>query len=295
MIYTFTANPAIDYHIYSDTTVSEHVNRVQRSYLELGGKGINVSKVLSLLSVPSVCLTLFDDMFWSFFRVAMERYNLITFRPVHIDGQIRENVKIHSKDLYEFNSEPKGVTKENVDELIASTERITEGDYLIISGSGIHDYPDLYDRLVEQINKQKPSVIIDTPCKYYDKFWSTKPILMKPNKNELDTYFGKKIKESEIVTYARKLIEKGAQNVLVSVGRYGSYFVNKTNSYHIKAVEKNYDNTVGAGDSQVAGFISNYAITHDGLEAYQAAHQAVLAFLEQDYKTAFKFEIEELS
>ncbi len=294
MIYTFTANPAVDYHIYSESTDSDHVNRVHKSYFELGGKGINVSKVLCRLGVPSVCLTFFDDMFWSMFRGAMESYKLVTFRPVHFDGQMRENVKIHSKELYEFNSEPKGVTEENVEELLASTDRITEDDYLIISGSGLRDFPDLYDKLVKRIAKQKPSVIVDTPCKYYDKFWETKPILLKPNKNELENYFDTKIKDEEIVGYAKQLLAKGAQNVLVSDGRSGSYFVTKSGNYRIKAVEKDYDNTVGAGDSQVAGFMSNYAITHDGLEAYKAAHEAALAFLEQDYKGSHKFEIEEL-
>lgn len=295
MIYTFTANPAIDYHIFSESTDSDHVNRVHKSYFELGGKGINVSKVLSQLGVPSVCLTFFDDMFWSMFRVAMDRYNLVTFRPVHIDGQIRENVKIHSNDLYEFNSEPKGVTKENVDELLTATERITSEDYLIISGSGLHDFPDLYDQLVIRISKQKPSIIVDTPSKYYDKFWDTKPILLKPNKNELESYFKKKIKDDEIVGCARELIKKGAQNVLVSDGKFGSYFICSSGAFRIKGIEKGYENTVGAGDSQVAGFMSNYAITHDGLEAYEAAHEAALNFLEQDFKKHYKFEIEEIS
>lgn len=295
MIYTFTANPAIDYHIFSDSTISEQVNRVHKSYFELGGKGINVSKVLSQLGVPSVCLTFFDDMFWSMFRVAMEKYNLVTFRPVHIDGQIRENVKIHSDDLYEFNSEPKGVTEENIEELLSATERITKEDFLIVSGSGLHDYPDLYDQLVGRISKEKPNVIVDTPCKYYDKFWDVKPILLKPNIHELECYFKKKIKDEEIVNYAQKLIAKGAQNVLVSVGKFGSYFVCKSGAFRIKGIEKDYENTVGAGDSQVAGFISNYTITHDGLEAYEAAHEAALAFLEQDYKTTHKFEVEALS
>ena len=294
MIYTFTANPAIDYHIFSESTVSEHVNRVHKSYFELGGKGINVSKVLSQLGVPSVCLTFFDDMFWSMFRVAMDRYNLVTFRPVHIDGQIRENVKIHSEKLYEFNSEPKGVTEENIEELLEATERITNEDFLIVSGSGIHEFPDLYDQLVKRIAKQKPQVIVDTPSKYYDKFWDTKPILLKPNKNELESYFNQKIKDEEIVAFAKALVVKGAQNVLVSDGKSGSYFVTKDGSYRIKGIEKDYENTVGAGDSQVAGFISNYLITHDALEAYEAAHQAALSFLEQDYKSTYKFEIEEI-
>ncbi len=295
MIYTFTANPAIDYHIFSESTDSDHINRVYKSYFELGGKGINVSKVLCQLGVPSVCLTFFDDLFWSMFRVAMDKYKLVTFRPVHIDGQIRENVKIHSKELYEFNSNPKGVTNENIEELLATTDRITSDDYLIVSGSGIKEFPDLYNQLVQHISKQKPKVIVDTPSKYYDKFWEAKPILLKPNKNELESYFGKKIKDEEIIEYAKKLLDKGAQNILVSDGRSGSYFINESGSYRIKAIEKDYENTVGAGDSQVAGFISNYTITHDGLEAYEAAHQAALAFLEQDFKNEHKFEIEALS
>ncbi len=295
MIYTFTANPAIDYHVFSESTDNVHVNRVHNSYFELGGKGINVSKVLCRLGVPSVCLTFFDDLFWSMFRVAIENYKLVTFRPVHIDGQIRENVKIHSKELYEFNSELKGVTQENVEELLATTERISSEDYLIVSGSGLHDFPDLYDQLVKRISKQKPNVIIDTPSKYYDKFWETKPILLKPNKNELESYFQKKINDDEITDYAKQLIKKGAQNVLVSDGKFGSYFVCASGAYRIKGVEKNYENTVGAGDSQVAGFIANYAITHDGLEAYESAHQAALSFLEQDFKKSHKFEIEALS
>ncbi len=297
MIYTFTANPAIDYHIFSESTDSDHVNRVRKSYFELGGKGINVSKVLCQLGVPTVCLTFFDDMFWAMFRTAIEKYKLVTFRPVHIDGQIRENVKIHSvnNELYEFNSEPKGVTNENVEELLSATDRITSDDYLIVSGSGLHEFPDFYDQLVKRVSKQGPSVIIDTPSKYYDKFWTIKPILLKPNKHELECYFDKKIKDEEIIDYAKKLIEKGAQHVLVSDGRSGSYFVTKDKSYRIVGVEKDYENTVGAGDSQVAGFISNYAITHDGREAYEAAHEAALSFLEQDYKKSFDYEIEELS
>lgn len=294
MIYTFTANPAIDYHIYSETTESEHVNRVHKSYFELGGKGINVSKVLCKLGIPSVCLTFFDDMFWSMFRVAMDKYKLITFRPIHIDGQIRENVKIHSEKLYEFNSEPKGVTKENVAELLMATDRISADDFLVVSGSGIHDFPDLYDQLVARIKHQKPQVIVDTPSKYYDKFWDVKPILLKPNKNELESYFGKTINDDDIVSYAKKLIQKGAQNVLVSDGKSGSYFICSEGNYRIKGIEKDYDNTVGAGDSQVAGFISNYLITHDSLEAYEAAHQAALAFLEQDFKKTFQFKKEEI-
>ena len=114
------------------------------------------------------------------------------------------------------------------------------------------------------------------------------------NKNELECYFKVKIKDDEVVEYAKKLVEKGAQNVLVSDGRSGSYLVTHEGSYRIKGVEKDYDNTVGAGDSQVAGFIANYLVTHDSLEAYAAAHQAALAFLEQDYNKTYEAKIEEI-
>ncbi len=259
MIYTITLNPAVDYLMYTDELIAGSVNRSKSEKLQIGGKGINVSFVLHELGVPSKTLG-FTAGFTGEMIESGIRARGVETDFVRLDkGFTRINVKIKSGQETEINGKGPEIPESAVTELLGKIEQIKDGDTLVIAGSVPGSLPsDFYVRILEQLKNRKIRIVADTTKDLLLNVLKYRPFLVKPNHHELGEIFGVKLETTEeIAKYAEKLRERGALNVLVSRAGEGSVLLDETGRLHIcGACQGTVINSVGAGDSMVAGFIA---------------------------------------
>lgn len=272
MIYTITFNPALDYIVRVDDFNLGGVNRTSYEEVYAGGKGINVSTVLNNLEVESVAL----GCIAGFTGDEIERR--VKSKGVHTDfiklnnGMSRINVKLKSKEESEINGRGPHISKEELNELFSKLEAIKEGDFLVLAGSIPNTLPkNIYETIMERLNLKKVKFIVDATGELLLNVLKYKPFLIKPNHHELSELFNIEIKEDDkVIYYAKKLQEMGAENVLVSRASKGAIFI-KSNGEVMKSVAPKGEvkNSVGAGDSMVAGFIAGYLKNKDLEEAFK--------------------------
>lgn len=272
MIYTITFNPALDYIVRVDDFNLGSVNRTSYEEIYAGGKGINVSTVLNNLEVESVAL----GCIAGFTGDEIERR--VKSKGVRADfiklnnGMSRINVKLKSKEESEINGRGPYISKEELHELFSKLEAIKEGDFLVLAGSIPNTLPkNIYETIMERLNGKKVKFIVDATGELLLNVLKYKPFLIKPNHHELSDLFNIEIKDDEeIIYYAKKLQEMGAENVLISRASKGAIFI-KSNGEVIKSVAPKgvVKNSVGAGDSMVAGFIAGYLKNKDLEEAFK--------------------------
>jgi len=279
MIITCTLNPAIDYHLYRDHFDKGKLNRVEDYHYELGGKGINVSKSLNQLACYSRSITLLNPKLKVLYKKTLENSPFIKFDIVKIKALTRLNVKLHGRLETEVNTSLEKVTGCEIHKLRQKILRIKSNDVLVFSGSTIKDELYLYDSLLASIKNKEIHTIIDIPAELYNQVLKYKPLLVKPNKDELKSYFELKEDPESYVPYCKELITKGAQNVVVSLGEKGSILVTKDKSYQIVLESVKTNSTVGAGDAFVAGFAYYYQKTQDIVKSYQFAHATSYALI----------------
>ncbi|MBU3203867.1 1-phosphofructokinase [Clostridium algidicarnis] len=272
MIYTITFNPALDYVVRVDDFNLGRVNRTSYEEIYAGGKGINVSTVLNNLEVESVAL----GCIAGFTGDEIERR--VKSKGVHTDfiklnnGMSRINVKLKSKEESEINGKGPYISNEELNELFSKLEAIKEGDFLVLAGSIPNTLPkNIYETIMERLNLKKVKFIVDATGELLLNVLKYKPFLIKPNHHELSDLFNIEIKDDDkIIYYAKKLQEMGAENVLVSRASKGAIFI-KSNGEVMKSVAPKGEvkNSVGAGDSMVAGFIAGYLKNKDLEEAFK--------------------------
>ena len=261
MIYTVTFSPALDYIVDLDEFVIGSINRTQKETILPGGKGINVSIVLSNLGTKSVALGFIGGFIGKYIEEEMASHS-IDYDFVKVNGNTRINVKIKGKIETAINGQGPVVSEENIEQLISKLTKLNSNDILVISGAIPNNLPsNTYERILNRIKDQNVHLIVDTTKDTLLKTLSHHPLLVKPNKEELEELFSVQIhNDEELVKNAKKLIEKGAQNVIVSLGGDGALLVKQNGEYKKMASPRGkVVNTVGAGDSLVAGFIDEYA------------------------------------
>ncbi len=261
MIYTVTFSPALDYIVDLDDLKVGAINRSKREKMLAGGKGINVSFVLSNLGTKSVAMGFLGGFIGDYIQRQVQSKG-IDCDFVRLQGNTRINVKIKGMVETAINGQGPEVGEEQIEELIAKLEALTEEDILVISGAIPSTLPsDTYERILDRIKDQHVQLVVDTTKETLLKTLPHHPVLVKPNKEELEELFSAAISnDEELVFYAKKLIEQGAQNVIVSLGGEGALLVKGDGSYLKQASPKGKAiNTVGAGDSLVAGFLDEYA------------------------------------
>lgn len=260
MIYTVTFSPALDYIVDLDKLEVGAINRTKKEGMLPGGKGINVSIVLSNLGTKSVAMGFVGGFIGKYVEDEMKKHNIDT-DFVHLKGNTRINVKIKGMVETAINGQGPAVSDEDIEELINKLTKLTEKDVLVISGAIPNTLPsDTYERILERIKDQHVQLIVDTTKDTLLKTLSYHPVLVKPNKEELEELFNVTIhNDEELVNTAKKLIELGARNVIVSLGGDGALLVEGNGKHKITRSPKGkVINTVGAGDSLVAGFIDEY-------------------------------------
>ncbi len=271
MIYTVTFNPSIDYICRAEHFASGKINRTNYEKFLPGGKGINVSIVLKNLGFDSQALGFVAGF------TGKEIENMLNKMNVHHsmievkDGLSRINVKMKSDDETEINGQGPKITEEDIQKLMKQLDLLTEEDILVISGSVPSFLPsDIYEQIMERLANRGVMIVVDAERDLLKNVLKYHPFLIKPNNHELSEIFHVVIEtKADCIKYAEKLQELGARNVFVSMAADGAVFVGEDGStYQSEAPKGKLINSVGAGDSSVAGFISAYLETKDFRKAF---------------------------
>ena len=269
MIYTVTFNPSLDYIVRMDHFEAGAINRVSYEQVLAGGKGINVSIVLHNLGHESTALG-----FVAGFTGAEIEHKLDAFPVkhdfVHLEnGFSRINVKAKAENETEINGQGPDISEAAQKKLFEKLDTLGKGDTLVLAGSIPKTLPDdIYERIMERLDGRGIRIVVDAEKKLLLNVLKYHPFLIKPNNHELGDMFGVVLKtDEEIVTYAKKLQEKGATNVLISMAGDGAILLTADGKHYKSPAPKGkLVNSVGAGDSMVAGFLTGCIESHDDLE-----------------------------
>lgn len=261
MIYTLTLNPSLDYVMHLNDLSTGSVNRSQKEEIYPGGKGINVSIVLNNLCIPNKALGFIAGFTGTEINRVMKQLGSNTDFIVLDQGTSRINVKLTTEKETEINGTGPKVTPADLKELYDKLHEIQDGDFLVLAGSIPKSIPDsIYQDIMKELSSKNIKIVVDATQNLLVNVLKHKPFLIKPNHIELGEIFKVKITSTDqIITYAYKLQEMGAQNVLVSMGGDGSILITSSREIiKISAPTGTVLNTVGSGDSMVAGFIAGY-------------------------------------
>ena len=261
MIYTVTFNPAIDYVVELVSFNIGEINRTTREYMNLGGKGVNVSRVLTNLEVPNVALGFVAGFTGDALRNGLERMGVKTDFISLEEGNTRINVNIKGVEETDINARGPEIPNSAIDELFKKLDNLQSGDTLVLAGSIPTSLPnDMYERIMERLYGKGIRFVVDATRDLLVKSLKYEPFLIKPNNHELGEIFGLELtKDNEIIYYARELKKQGAKNVLISMAGDGAILVDENDVAHkIGTPKGKVKNSVGAGDSMVAGFCAEY-------------------------------------
>lgn len=271
MIYTVTFNPSLDYIVSVEHLKLGVVNRTNKEIMYPGGKGINVSHVLRNLGFDSVALG-FQAGFTGNEIVRLMKEQGIRSDFIEVkDGLSRINVKIRSDEESEINGMGPGISREDIEKLYAQMEKIEDGDTLVLAGSIPSVMPEtMYSDIMERLSGKRLQIVVDATKDLLRNVLKYHPFLIKPNDHELGEIYGVAIAtRDEVVPYARRLQEEGARNVLVSMAGEGAVLLTETGEvFQTEAPKGKVLNSVGAGDSMVAGFIAGYQASEDYEQAF---------------------------
>ena len=259
MIYTVTLNPSIDYIVRLDKLVNGITNRTTSEEYYYGGKGINVSCVLAELDMDSTAYGFVAGFTGDAIEKGIRNDRIITDFIKLKHGISRINVKIKAGEETEINCQGPHIDERELERLLQKIDRISAGDTLVLAGSIPNTMPDnTYEIMMERIKHKK--VVVDATKQLLVNSLKYKPFLIKPNRQELSEIFNVEVKtEDDIEKDAKELQKMGAQNVLISLGGEGAMLIDEFGNKHKAGVLKEkVINTVGSGDSMVAGFIAGY-------------------------------------
>ena len=283
MIYTVTLNPSIDYVIKVDKLTTGNINRVNEEHVYPGGKGINVTRILKSLDNDNIALGFVSGFTGDYIINSLQELNLKSDFIKVKEGFTRINVKVKSEEETEINGQGPKISEEELNQFYKVIDKLVDGDILILSGS-IPSCLDerLYESIMKKVEDRDIKVIVDATKNLLLNVLKYKPFLIKPNNHELAEMFNVELNSTEdVVFYAIKLKEMGAQNVLISMGKDGALLIDsKGKIYLSNAPYGDVVNTVGSGDSMVAGFISGYLKSNSYEEALRlgAASGGATAF-----------------
>jgi 1-phosphofructokinase len=270
MIYTLTLNPSVDYIVELEGFQIGELNRTTKEAKFPGGKGINVSRVLKELGIKSKALGFNGGFTGKYIDEYLQNEEIATdFVKVMEDSRI--NIKLKTGQETEINAKGPEISDEDFYQLKEKIKGLTNEDLLVLAGSIPSSLPKTtYEELVKICKQNNVQFVVDAEGDLLKKVLTYHPFLIKPNQHELEELFSTSISTcEEVVPYAKKLLELGAKNVIVSMAGDGAVFVNHELALIAEVPRGNVKNSVGAGDSMVAGFLAQYQITEDIKEAFR--------------------------
>ncbi|MEH7347678.1 1-phosphofructokinase [Gottfriedia acidiceleris] len=264
MIYTVTLNPSIDYIVEVDDIELGKINRMKRENKFPGGKGINVSRVLKRLDVESIALGFVGGFTGDFIKNVLGNER-VSSEFVQVEGDSRINIKLKSQLETEINGQGPAISEEKLDQFFYKLKQIKKGDYVVLAGNIPNTLPsDLYEQLTLWGQENGIHIIVDASGKVLLDVVKHRPFFIKPNHHELGDLFDVKINSIEqAIPYGKKLVEMGAQNVGISFAGDGAILITENSVYVSNVPKGEVINSVGAGDSLVAGFVGTYVKTNN--------------------------------
>lgn len=271
MIYTVTFNPAIDYIVRMDKPLDPGMtNRSVSEDCFFGGKGINVSTILMNLGIENTALGFAAGFTGEAIVADVKRKGILADFIMLDEGISRINVKIKAEQETEINAQGPVISKEAYNELLSKLDKLKEGDMLILAGSIPNTLPsDVYEIILDRLKDKGVTFVVDATKDLLMNVLKYHPFLIKPNNHELGEMFGTVLKtDDEIEEHAKKLQAMGARNVLISMAGDGAMLITEDGQrFRVGVPKGTVKNSVGAGDSMVAGFVAGYMKTKD----YQVA------------------------
>ncbi|HIT60685.1 MAG TPA: 1-phosphofructokinase [Candidatus Fimousia stercorigallinarum] len=261
MIYTVTFNPALDYIVKVDHLTLGMVNRTVQEDIYYGGKGINVSIVLNNLGLQSTALGFIAGFTGREISDGVAAMGVASDFIELREGISRINVKIKSQEESEINGQGPMIHDDELEMLYKKLDGIQDGDILVLAGSIPNTLPeDIYEKIMARLQEKDIKIVVDATKDLLLNVLKYHPFMIKPNNHELGEMFGVVLKTNdEIIHYAKELQKRGARNVLISMAGDGAILVDENGQTFISAPPKGtVKNSVGAGDSMVAGFIAGY-------------------------------------
>ena len=270
MIYTVTLNPSIDFIVKVDGLKLGDLNRMKEDFKLPGGKGINVSRILKRMDTESTALGFLGGFTGNFISEWLKEEQINTaFTNVQSDTRI--NIKLKSDTETEINGLGPVLSEKEIEDLKQVMNNVKKGDIGVLSGSTPASLRNgFYQELIEIIRGKEAEFVIDTTGDDLKDALAKRPLLIKPNNHELAELYHTEFKSIEdILPYGKKLLEEGAQNVLISMAGDGALLFTKDGAYQSNVLVRPLKNSVGAGDSMIAGFIGSYSKDQDPVEAFK--------------------------
>lgn len=268
MIYTVTLNPSIDFIVRIDQINLGSVNRMASDDKFAGGKGINVSRILQRLDIASTATGFLGGFTGHFIEESLSAEGVKT-DFVKGDQDTRINVKIKSQEETELNGQGPVISQEQLEDLKTKLSQLTAEDTVVFAGSAPANLGNaVYKELIPLVRQSGAQVVCDFEGQTLIDALAYNPLLVKPNNHELEAIFGTILTSlDDVETYARRLLEMGAQNVIISMAGDGALLVTKEATYFAKPIKGEVKNSVGAGDSMVAGFTGEFMKSQNPVEA----------------------------
>lgn len=271
MIYTVTFNPSLDYIVSVQDLKLGAVNRTYKEIINPGGKGINVSMVLHNLGYKSTALGFRAGFTGREIARLMEEQEICSEFIEVADGISRINVKVRSKEESEINGMGPDIGKPDIQKLYDQLDELKDGDILVLAGSIPASMPEtMYRDIMERLSEKKLQIVVDATKDLLMNVLKYHPFMIKPNNHELGEIYGVKLStRDEVIPYARRLQEEGARNVLVSMAGEGAVLLTEDGEvFQSEAPKGKVKNSVGAGDSMVAGFVAGYMASRNYEQAF---------------------------
>lgn len=270
MIYTVTLNPSVDYIVQVTNFKEDSLNRIDSDVKYPAGKGINVSRVLNRIGLSTKALGFLGGFTGEYIQNSLTAEGIET-DFVNVQGDTRINVKLKSTHETEINAPGPEISQDQLSTLMAKLEEIEAGNTVVLAGSIPPSLPsDLYEVITERLAAKGVRVVVDASGKALLGVVAHKPFFIKPNHHELAELFDVELHGlDDIITYGRKLVDMGAENVVVSMAGDGALLLTKDATYVSNVPKGKVINSVGAGDSLVAGFVGTYEKTGDIIEAFK--------------------------
>ena len=272
MIYTVTFNPSLDYIVDVENFRLGMTNRTCSEQMMAGGKGINVSIVLQNLGIENTALGFIAGFTGEEIRRQVSQIGICAQFISIPEGISRINLKLRSIDGTEINGMGPTIGQAQLDALYEKLDTLTDKDTLVLAGSIPASMPSsIYSDIMERLQEKGVTFVVDATKQLLLNVLRYKPFLIKPNNHELGELFGVTLSTREaVVPYARRLQERGARNVLISMAGQGAVLVAEDGSVHLTPAPKGtLVNAVGAGDSMVAGFLAGWQEQHDYGHAFR--------------------------
>lgn len=270
MIHTVTLNPSIDYIVHVEDLKIGEVNRMKKDLKLPGGKGINVSRILKRIGVDNNALGFLGGFTGNFIADWLKQEN-IAQNFTRIEDDTRINIKLKAESETEINGLGPAIHTVDIADLKSQLTKISQDDIVVLSGSAPASLPSgFYQELIQLVKEKQAEFVIDTTGQDLMNALTSEPLLVKPNNHELAEAYQTTFNTiADIVPYGKKLLVAGAKNAIISMAGDGALLFTNEGVYQSNVLKRPLKNSVGAGDSMIAGFIGEYSQSQDAITAFK--------------------------